>query len=1627
ATDSETAEDAATQEPGASDKIAEGAEAQEPGASDKTAEDAATQEPGASDKIAEGAEAQEPGANDKIAGDAAAQEPGAKDEAAEGAATQTTNPGAKAKTAPAAAPAATVSVSTEAQLSAALASASTNSADPTLINITANITLTYAIELPAGKFATLRGSGGARTLTMGQNVAGAQKSDTYAVIMSYGGAVVENLTINAGGYMRAATVMPGGFLTLNSGAVIRNGKLGAQAETGGAGVRVQGVSAASYGTFVMNPGSSVTGCRSAGTYSVQGVGVYVGRFSRFTMNGGSISDNTDPNDRFKALGGGVYVYNFGGYCHIAGGEIRENSAYGGGGGVYVAAGTSDISGGNISGNASAYGGGVYSNGTVTFTGGTISGNEAVSSAVPTNTSPADRACGGGVFVASGTFTMSGGASIRDNAAVFKMSANTGAYNVGQGGGVYARAVFTMNGGTISDNTAATTSGQAAPAGCGGGVAVGGGSTPGTFGFTGGTIVGNSVQNKGGGVYQNAGENVLGLNVATPTFVPGGGVLRLSGAPVCTGNANMAEGDDNIYLPADVTLGVAGEMGDAAALFVGSEVAEPGTVIGLPDGAYEISPLDATAFSDNDGGKTIALENGALVKGLPHMGPTTPIAGAFVFPIPDAAYTGARITPVPVVSLGGIILVQGTDYLVSYRDNLDVGAASAIITGIGAYEGRVTETFGITPCNLSGVAASPIADRVYAGQPLTPRLRLYNGGVALNEGTDYVTAYEDNTAVGTARVTASAVNGGNYTGALGATFEIISSVGVNMASDADGLRAAVYGAGGTPSVPEDIYTTDNIVVSGVIEVPQGVYVRLIGNSDDTSVSCAGGIATGNGFVMVGGGLTLDNIAVDAASFGRAAFVSPGGILTLADGGVLTRGMAMDGSGVYNLGELNVSGGQITDCAKTVNTPLNTGRGGGVYNGGGADMILTAGEISDNFSSLGGGVYNAGAFMMTGGTIEDNAAMGSPSNFVSGEGGGVYSTGTAIISGGAITDNTATDFGGGVANKGTLTLLSGAVSRNSASGNGGGIYTSGSLAMSGGDIADNAVRNAEIVFTPSIISGCGGGVFIAGGGFEMSGGAIRGNTASSNYISAVYYAGLGCGGGVYISNNRANHCTFTMSGGSVTGNAARCYNKGLERGCGGGVYAAGGDSSGVGLYPASFEMTGGEVTGNAASDKGAGVFMNDRIRSGDPASSIYVDTFGASALKLGGAIRIAGNGSAGNLWFTEETSAETNTGITSTPASIGVSSESGGDAPVLYGSGGYNIVPADAAAFVSERGRRSIELDAAERAVVLRAIDIAGAYAASLDRASFTYTGGSQRPAVTLVPTGSAGALKAGEDYTVSFGSNTTDKGQKTVRVDGKGDFKGSVSATYEIFPKQLDQASVVISSVSWTGKQAKPVSEISVTDESRRLLRGTDYTIAGYGTNIGPGAGTVTLAGKGNYTGTRPVRFTILKEVSALSVSDIADAAYTGKALTPRPTIKDGGSVLKEGVHYALAYTDNIKTGEAKVTITGKTPYRGTRQTTFRIIPKKLKISKLAKAGKGKIKISWKKDAGASGYQALIALDKKFKKGKKTATATSYKTVSKTFKKLKSGKTYYAKIRAYKLIGGKKRYGQYSAVKKIRVK
>ncbi len=78
--------------------------------------------------------------------------------------------------------------------------------------------------------------------------------------------------------------------------------------------------------------------------------------------------------------------------------------------------------------------------------------------------------------------------------------------------------------------------------------------------------------------------------------------------------------------------------------------------------------------------------------------TTALAG-------NCVYNGKEQKPAVTVSKGGKTLVEGQDYTVSYRDNVNAGTAKAIVTGTGNYRGTVTRTFTIAKAVNSMTASN----------------------------------------------------------------------------------------------------------------------------------------------------------------------------------------------------------------------------------------------------------------------------------------------------------------------------------------------------------------------------------------------------------------------------------------------------------------------------------------------------------------------------------------------------------------------------------------------------------------------------------------------------------------------------------------------------------------------------------------------------------------------------------------------------------------------------------------------------------------------------------------------------------------------------------------------------------
>lgn len=95
-------------------------------------------------------------------------------------------------------------------------------------------------------------------------------------------------------------------------------------------------------------------------------------------------------------------------------------------------------------------------------------------------------------------------------------------------------------------------------------------------------------------------------------------------------------------------------------------------------------------------------------------------------------------------------------------------------------------------------------------------------------------------------------------------------------------------------------------------------------------------------------------------------------------------------------------------------------------------------------------------------------------------------------------------------------------------------------------------------------------------------------------------------------------------------------------------------------------------------------------------------------------------------------------------------------------------------------------------------------------------------------------------------------------------------------------------------------------------------------------------------------------------------------------------------------------------------------------PAKVKIKSVTSKAKKKMTVKWNWSLQPDGYQVQIALDKKFSKAKKTYNFSSVYDKA-TLGKLKSQKVYYVRVRACQKNNGKIVYGNWSSVKKCKVK
>ncbi|MDE5548247.1 MAG: hypothetical protein K2J30_04570, partial [Clostridia bacterium] len=311
------------------------------------------------------------------------------------------------------------------------------------------------------------------------------------------------------------------------------------------------------------------------------------------------------------------------------------------------------------------------------------------------------------------------------------------------------------------------------------------------------------------------------------------------------------------------------------------------------------------------------------------------------------------------------------------------------------------------------------------------------------------------------------------------------------------------------------------------------------------------------------------------------------------------------GLADARHFNLNGG----CSLTINDTVGGGKiinswavqgSGSIHINDGSKLTINGGEFSNNHTRDGFGnvIVLRGECIMNGGVIKNNTTIDRCA-WGGAVGIGQYTKNGSTI-GGTFTMN-----GGEISNN--VGICGAVVIGNLSSGTN---AEKGTFIMNGGVIKENKTEFSSSSNNSSIDSEVSFGYWVGGGvallnknsSFTMNGGTITGNTAACK------------GGGVRVSEG-----TFTMNGGTISNNQSGVKKDGSASGhnnaCGGGLNITGSDSK--------FIMNGGEINENKSKTFAGGMYCggnakitlnsgritgNESQGAGSSGGGIYLDDCG-----------------------------------------------------------------------------------------------------------------------------------------------------------------------------------------------------------------------------------------------------------------------------------------------------------------------------------------------------------------------------------------------------------------------------------
>ena len=148
------------------------------------------------------------------------------------------------------------------------------------------------------------------------------------------------------------------------------------------------------------------------------------------------------------------------------------------------------------------------------------------------------------------------------------------------------------------------------------------------------------------------------------------------------------------------------------------------------------------------------------------------------------YTGEEIRPNVTVRVRDQLLTLDKDYTLTYENNIEIGEAAVVVTGIATsgYMGTVKHPFFIDPKTseddqpdlITIIGTDVVIDGtefIATGEAIEPGITVTVAGTELTAGEDYTLVYENNIQPGSASVTVTGVADKGYTGSVTIHFTI----------------------------------------------------------------------------------------------------------------------------------------------------------------------------------------------------------------------------------------------------------------------------------------------------------------------------------------------------------------------------------------------------------------------------------------------------------------------------------------------------------------------------------------------------------------------------------------------------------------------------------------------------------------------------------------------------------------------------------------------------------------------------------------------------------------------------------------------------------------------------------------